>query len=157
MKITFKIENNPVILTQLNKTVQNYHATQYPNLFLPHNYDRFLPWFEQKLAQKNITAIVVYDADQPIGYALLILNVVGDDNPFQPDGFTTMLIDQMSIEPNYQNQKIGTLLMEYIFNYCQEQQVSRIRLSVWSDNLQAKHFYKKMGFSNYLEHLEIQR
>lgn len=155
MDIIFKKETNPSVVTKLNETVQNYHADQYPDIFLRYNYERLLPWFTEILADENVTAIVAYNRTTPIGYALLKLHVTKADNPYLMNGFNYILIDQMSINKTYQNQGIGQQLMEYILNYCQEQGVKRIQLSVWVDNKQAKHFYKKMGFISYQEKMEV--
>ena len=155
MTITFRFEENPAVITRLNAVVQNDHAARHPDVFLEHDFNRLLPWFTAQLANDNVQALGVYDGEQPIGYALLMLRRVNAENPFQQEGYQNLLIDQMSILPNYQNQGIGKQLLEKIFAHAKEQGIRRVQLSVWSDNSQAIHLYEKMGFETYMQRLEI--
>lgn len=154
MNINIKQETDPTILTRLNKTVQNYHATAYPNVFLPYDYERLLPWFEDIVAKENVWFLVAYDNNNPIGYALLILKK-GLDNPFQKDDYRAMLIDQMSVNEDYQSKGIGTKLMEAALAFSKEQEVSKVQLTVWQDNKKAIEFYQKLGFQTYMNCFEI--
>lgn len=153
--ITFRFENDPAVITRLNAVVQNDHAVRYPDVFRAYDFDRLLPWFTSQLAKDSVKALAVYDGEKPIGYALLMLRTVNADNPFQQEGYQNLLIDQMSILPHYQNQGIGKQLLEKSFAYAKERGIHRVQLSVWSDNAQAIHLYKKMGFETYMERLEI--
>jgi ribosomal protein S18 acetylase RimI-like enzyme len=44
--------------------------------------------------------------------------------------------------------------MEEVKNIAKERGVSRIQLSVWSDNGQARRFYESLGFEPYLVYME---
>jgi RimJ/RimL family protein N-acetyltransferase len=46
----------------------------------------------------------------------------------------------------YQNQRVGTRLLEKAIQWAQEQDIKRLEISILRPNLKAIYFYKKMGF-----------
>jgi ribosomal protein S18 acetylase RimI-like enzyme len=152
MEITFKEETDPCVITRLNESVQNYHATTHPDVFLTFDYERLLPSMIEVMSKDNVHVIAAYDGSKAVGYVLLMHNVA--DNPYQIPNYSVMFVDQMSVDPTYQNQGVGAKMMDYVTTYCKEKEVNRLELTAWSDNMQAKHFYKKLGFGVKMERLE---
>jgi len=55
-------------------------------------------------------------------------------------------IDNIIVNEEYRNKKIGTKLLEYIIKLSEEQGLSNITLEVRKSNAIARHLYEKMGF-----------
>lgn len=154
MQITFDYNKNPKTIAQLNETVQSWHHQHYPQVYKPYNFEAMLPWYEQKLAQENTHVIVAYHQEQAMGYALL-MQPDHTQNPFIRGDVKVMMIDQMAVIESYQNQGIGTIIMQEIIRFCKKEKVEVIRLTVWSDNIAAKKLYQKMGFASFMERMEV--
>lgn len=52
----------------------------------------------------------------------------------------------INVTSNYQNQKIGTKLLEYMINDCKNNNANNITLEVKVTNYNAIHLYEKIGF-----------
>ena len=111
------------------------------------------PKFNEYLNNENIQSIIVYDNDEAIGYALFYKREY-PEHLFKK-GHRSLYIDQMCVNPDYQRKGIGKKIIDFIKDYCSDKNIKRIELSVWSDNLIAKSFYKKVGFENYLDNMKI--
>lgn len=88
-----------------------------------------------KIALNNtLYNVVIYDNDKPIG----IGRVVGDDR-------IVFFIKDIVVDPDYQNKKIGKLIMEHIFNYISTKACEGAYISLMSTTC-CVDFYKKFGF-----------
>lgn len=154
MKITFQNNKDPKTVAQLNETVQSWHHRQHPKVYKPYNFEAVLLWCEQKLAQENTHIIIAYDEEKPIGYALL-MRPNNSQSPFTQDDIKVVILDQMAVIESYQNQGVGTLIIQEIIRFCQQKKIDMLRLTVWSDNSAAKKLYQKMGFSSFMERMEL--
>lgn len=154
MELQFRIEAKPAVIARLNRTVHTYHQQGHPDVFNPYDYETFNLRFERVLQQTDCIPILVQADQQYIGYALVMHRKAHPDNPFGHKDFEALYIDQMSIEPAYQGQGVGTKLLAYIRQLAIERGIHRIQLDVWQDNVTAKHLYQKMGFETYREVME---
>ena len=152
--LEFRLENNPELLTRLNRHVHTLHFEKHPDVFAPYDYEKFLAWYEELLARDNVYGIVAYLEDLPVGYALAIHKEYSA-SPFHASGYELMQIDQMGVVPEHQHKGIGKKLMHYIRDFCREKGIRRLQLSVWLDNEIAKSFYEQMGFEGYLLYMEM--
>lgn len=153
MKITFSQKKDATRLARLNQFVQDWHYEHYPKIFKPYHYESILPWYQNILANENNHAITVFDGKKAIGFVLL-MHKTYPENPFIQADFEVLLIDQMAIDKTYQNKGIGTLLMEEVIAFSKARNIERIRLTVWTANQPAIHFYEKMGFSCFMKSME---
>lgn len=55
-------------------------------------------------------------------------------------------IDLIGVLPQFQRKKIGTLLLESIYNYCKEKHIHYIKVITEGENIQANAFYQKNNF-----------
>ncbi len=60
----------------------------------------------------------------------------------------------LSVDVDFQNQGIGTELIARVKNKAQNNNISRLNLTVWADNLTAIEFYKNQGFEE-VKHINI--
>ena len=58
-------------------------------------------------------------------------------------------IENMYIERDYRGLKIGTKLIIKFKEYCKENKVKHIKVSAWSENIEAIKFYQKNSFEDY--------
>jgi diamine N-acetyltransferase len=148
MKISFRLETDPEVVTKLVEPVQNLHAEKHPDIFIKYDYDRMLPWYRKMMKQEDVFVVIALSEDKAIGYVLMIHHTVNEeDNPFQVPGYNAILIDQMCIIPEYQRQGNGSKLMDFALDFCKKKEVQRVQLKVWTDNEEAKIFYRKRGFT----------
>lgn len=55
-------------------------------------------------------------------------------------------LDALYIIENYRNMKVATKLIEEFKKWCQKNNITYINVTVWQDNIVAKHLYLKHGF-----------
>ncbi len=156
MNLQFEITKDATIIAKLNKTVQQKHHVAHPYRFNPYNEEKVKTWFVDFLRQEDTVAILAKADEEYIGYAVLKHRKKMTDNPFIDPDFETLYIDQISIEKAFQNQGIGDRLIEFIKTLARQKGITRIHLDVWSDNLQAKHFFQKKEFSTIREIMELE-
>lgn len=55
-------------------------------------------------------------------------------------------IHRIAVIPEYQNKKVGSLLMETLIDNCNKLEIKKVTLKVKNNNYDAFKFYKKLGF-----------
>ena len=55
-------------------------------------------------------------------------------------------IDYVCVDPEYRNQKIGKTMIEYVCDYAEENNVSRLELTSRKDRIAAHKLYEGCGF-----------
>lgn len=58
-------------------------------------------------------------------------------------------IENMYIERDYRRVNIGTKLISKFKEYCEQNKVKYIKVSAWSENIEAIKFYEKNSFEDY--------
>ena len=94
-------------------------------------YTRDLNDLEQAIRQ-SLCVITAWDDQKLVG----LVRVVGD-------GLTIIYIQDLLVQPNYQNQKIGTTLMTTVLNRYKQ---VRQRVLLTDDAPDVRKFYEKNGF-----------
>lgn len=94
-------------------------------------YTRDLNGLEQAIRQ-SLCVITAWDDQKLVG----LVRVVGD-------GLTIIYIQDLLVQPNYQNQKIGTTLMTTVLNRYKQ---VRQRVLLTDDAPDVRKFYEKNGF-----------
>ncbi len=92
--------------------------------------------------ETNHTYLLVCDDDgDVIATALVCLcqDVMFGNQPFA-------LIENFIVGPDYQREGIGKSLMDYIEDFCLQQDCSKIILQTSSENRSARDFYTAMGY-----------
>jgi len=68
-------------------------------------------------------------------------------------GTNTIELHRLYVHKDFQNQKVGKMLMQKAIEYAVEQKFEWIWLGVWEHNLNAQRFYSKWGFEKFDEHV----
>lgn len=90
--------------------------------------------------------LTIKNDNEIIGYSILI-NFWS--NEF---GGNILMLDELYIKPEYRSQGIGSTFINYLIKTMPENSVA-IQLEVTPNNILAKKLYKRLGFSDYENHL----
>ena len=87
-----------------------------------------------------------------VGY-VLVCERVREENPFRYAS-RSLVVDQMAVSKPHRGQGIGTLLMDRVRAEAAGRRVQRVELSVYSDNDEARRFYKAQDFVRFQDNME---
>lgn len=68
-------------------------------------------------------------------------------------GTNTIELQRLYIHKDFQNQKVGKMLMQRSIEYAVEKKFEWIWLGVWERNFNAQRFYIRWGFEKFGEHI----
>lgn len=92
-----------------------------------------------EMAEQNYKCVGIYDSNALIGICglwFLTRHYCG----------RTVEPDHVMIDESYQNQGIGHLLFEWIFEYCQNNGIESVELNTYVENTRSHKFYYNLGF-----------
>lgn len=94
--------------------------------------------------------MMVAEKDDQIA-AVYVLNDEYDEaykqGHWQAPHLAFLVIHRLCVHPQFQHSGIGTVIMQYIEQTCQQRRVGAIRLDVYSKNPLAIRMYDKLGFA----------
>ncbi len=119
--------------------IRNYKAKDLEdvNALLKEVYDRER---KGKTLDNNIELVALVE-QKVVGY--IILNKLYD----VVDGIYYGHINFYCVLEKYRNKKIGTKLLEEVFNICKKEDITYLELTSNSSRVAAHHLYKKLGFN----------
>jgi ribosomal protein S18 acetylase RimI-like enzyme len=140
------------LLAGLNKAVQQIHADAYPYLFKqPQNFAEIVADFEMRILADVDGFVLIIEADQQaVGYIYARV-VTRPENAYIHEQ-KWMHVDNISIQPAYQNKGYGQMLMNAVRDEAVAKGIYRVLLDTYEFNANAQQFYAKMGF----ERMKIQ-
>ncbi len=68
-------------------------------------------------------------------------------------GANAIELHRLYVHKDFQNQRVGKMLMQKAIEHAIEQKIEWIWLGVWEHNLNAQRFYSKWGFEKFGEHV----
>jgi diamine N-acetyltransferase len=74
------------------------------------------------------------------------------NNPDQPVNTYSIELERIYIQHKYLGNKFGAELMEFSITYAQQSGYETIWLGVWENNMRARKFYERWGFTYYGSH-----
>ena len=142
------------ILNALNQEVQDLHSKIFPKKFKPSTIADMSEIFKKFLEDENSTALIAYSEDnKPMGYVLF------EDKQYKESGFTfayrTLYIHHISLNKEFQGTGLGKKLMQTVIDRAKELNIDCIELDVWSQNINAKEFFKNLGFKAFNEKMSL--
>lgn len=144
MEIHLEKTQDPLILSALNESVQEYHHVHYPADFKAYNQTEIARAFEEMLSSADCYAYVARVNQEPVGYILCFLQQ-RKENAFQY-AQRNLHIDQIGIKETHRKMGIGQALMHHVFKLAHELNVDQIQLDHWAVNVEAKRFFEHLGF-----------
>jgi ribosomal protein S18 acetylase RimI-like enzyme len=138
--------HDAALLAHLNAPIQQLHADALPTRFkapLPNN-PELIAFYTERLARADWVGYVAEKDETAVGYILCAIVCSPESVLTYAD--TSLLIDQLSVNPEYQRCGYGHALMQAAIALAHEVQASCIILNVWAFNQQARAFYEKLNF-----------
>jgi ribosomal protein S18 acetylase RimI-like enzyme len=139
-------QNDAAVLTDLNLAVHNIHADAVPYYFKRTSATdpEIQASFETRLADENVIFFIAEVDEAAVGYLMTILRPV-EENAYA-FAHKRLLIDQMSVNPDYRSKGVGHALVQRALDLGRELNVDYVTLSVWAFNEEAIAFYQREGF-----------
>lgn len=142
------------VLAALNQPIQQLHAEARPDFFKPAQLDEALiQVFREALAQPENHIFIDEVNGVPVGY--IYAKVVRRPENSFTYSMAWVLVDQLSVNPEYQGKGYGKQLLQAAFDLAHSENIRRVILDVWDFNTHAIDFYKDQGFRIYNERMEI--
>ena len=121
------------LLTKLVQSERNFDKNIKDTFVVSNNYvNKF----------NNDILFLAYDNDLPIGFIYGYLK-------FQEGNFvdkSVAFIDALYVLENYRNKGIAKALINKFYDWCKENNISIVEISVFKDNIEAINLYKKLGY-----------
>ncbi len=140
------------VIAPLSRPVQTDHHERRPDWFKPYDAEMAASEVRKILAQSGARGLVAYVDDTPAGYAILTTRERHESGCRHAD--RTLEIDQMSVEREFRRTGVGSALIDRARQIAEDEKYDRIRLTVWSNNPDAKAFYASQDFQPRTETLE---
>ncbi|MCC6817977.1 MAG: GNAT family N-acetyltransferase [Bacteroidia bacterium] len=151
MKIKITETADPLLLTQLNKEVQNLHATMQPHIFKPFDEQAIEMAMRKIVSTPNNKCHIASIGSEICGYMISYIR------EYPETAFTisrkSLYIDQIAVIAGQRNKGIGKALLKYAYHMAIYANIRRIELDHWTSNSPASQFFKNNGFSLYREML----
>jgi GNAT superfamily N-acetyltransferase len=138
------------VLSSLNADVQAVHARALPWWFKPPGPDTF-PSKEAAalLAQPNALVFIAQVDSLPAGYAYAEV-VRCPETPFRY-AYNMVYLHHLSVRATHRRQGLGGALLGAVRSAAKEIGVELLALDVWSFNEDARAFFRRHGFTPYIE------
>lgn len=131
-------------IARLNKSVQDWHQQNYPEVFKPFDLKAIEKALQAMLEKDKVFAFVAELNGNPVGYLLAYLEH-RSESAFQY-AQSILNIDQILVLEKYRGSGIGKALIDRAIELAKEKQVDEIQLDHWSANQSAEHFFAMHGF-----------
>jgi ribosomal protein S18 acetylase RimI-like enzyme len=129
------------LLAKLNATIHRLHRKLAPEYFVEAASEAIRLWLDEESAH----GLIAWEGSTPVGYCLL--KIIEREPNAWTVGFRRLLVDQLSVEPEWRRRGAGTLLMDAACRFAREQQIDEVVLEYWSNNEMARAFYASLGFT----------
>lgn len=151
MNIKITETADPVLLTQLNREVQNLHAAMHPQIFKKHEQTAIEMAMRQIVSTKDCKCYLASNGTDICGYMITIIR------EYPETAFTyarkSLYIDQIAVLEGFRNRGVGKILLDHARHLAIYSGLRRIELDHWSSNTPAATFFRKHGFKLYREML----
>jgi GNAT superfamily N-acetyltransferase len=139
-------------LSSLNADVQALHATALPSRFKPVSAKTFPPAeVAALLARPDALAFLAEVDCVPAGYLYAEI-VRRPETPFSY-AYEMVYLHHISVRPGYRRKGVGHALLSALRATADDLRITLIGLDVWSFNEEARIFFRREGFTPYIERL----
>ncbi len=150
--VTVRTSDDPDEVIDLLREVHEEHRHRLPDRFKP--FDRTAALEAQRLLVSRAGAqmIVARVEGVCVGYAL-VCERIREENPFRYAS-RSLVVDQMAVSNAHRRQGFGSLLMDRVRSEAARRGMQRVELKVYSDNDNARLFYKAHDFVRFQDFME---
>lgn len=134
-------------ILELLGTILEYHHNLRPDLFKSNSSKYSKKEIEELLSDSNTNVFVYTDGtDYVLGYVICLTKITSNNSVLMDH--KTLYVDDLCVDESNRGKRIGTKLMEYVYDFAIKNQYDSVTLNVWDNNQNAKSFYEKLGYSN---------
>ncbi|WP_047985643.1 GNAT family N-acetyltransferase [Ornithinibacillus californiensis] len=137
------------LITNLNKDVHDLHVNLYPEYFKPYNSEEIQSFFQGLVDKAEYVFLVLEDADIPLGFAMLEIRAYPET--IFKKSYQSVYVHQLGVNATKRGKGYGSFLMKEIEKLAKEHEIHQIELDYWSNNEEAKNFYKKNDYDIHRE------
>lgn len=114
------------------------------------NYDKLLKQYDDIYNNPVFHNIVAKKDGRIVGLATVVLNydIVEELKPF-------LTVWNVGVHKDYRRCKVGTALLNYVYDYAKKLNCDFVALIADSDNKQAHAFYESLGYEKYNGYVKI--
>ena len=152
MIVTIETSDDAEEIVELLRQVHEEHRQRRPQWFKPFDRTAALEGQRVLLSRAGAQMFVARVEGVCVGYAS-VCERVRQENPFRYAS-RSLVVDQMAVSKPHRGQGIGTLLLDGVRAEAARRGVQRVELSVYSDNDEARRFYKAQGFVHFQDVME---
>ncbi len=152
MSVTIETSGEAEEIVELLRQVHEEHRQRRPQWFKPFDRTAALEGQRFLLSRDGAQMFVARVDGVCLGYAL-VCERVREENAFRYAS-RSLVVDQMAVSNTNRRQGIGTLLMERIRREAARRGAQRVELNVYSDNDEARRFYKAQDFVRFQDLME---
>lgn len=151
MNIKITETADPLLLTKLNKDVQNLHATMYPGIFKRFDEAAVEMSMRAVMGSNSCKCFIATYGTEIGGYMITYIR------EYPETAFTyprkSLYIDHLAVLGGFRNKGLGKSMMDYAHNLALYSGLRRIEVDHWSANTIAAEFFRKQGYRIYREML----
>lgn len=142
------------LLAELSTHVQQLHVDFRPTTFRPANItDELIKFYTDLLPQPDSYFFVAENDRVAVGY-VYVKRMERPDTPFTYAA-RFLHVDQISVNPDARGKGYGKALMAAVYKLAEQLDIHRITLDVWMFNANAVEFYDNLGFTPFMQRMEI--
>jgi len=145
-KVRSAVQSDAQAIAALNGVVQSLHHRHRPDWFKPAEAETFLPVVEGWLSNQQFAVFV---AEDDLGRLVAYATGVRFERPDNPltCGASVVELDQLAVLESARRQGIGRALSERVIGWAAEVGASRVELSTWEFNDDARRLFTSLGFA----------
>lgn len=133
------------LIGRLVKPVHDIHVEASPDFFKPYALTaELIDDFHERLLDESIYCFIGEVDGEAVGYILAQV-IERAENPYTY-AMRTLLVDQISVNPEQRSHGYGEMLMRAVFELAKSLGIQRVILDVWAFNERAIAFYERQGF-----------
>ncbi len=153
MKIREAVAADIPAIIALNDEVHGIHVRLFPEAFKPVEPAALAKWFGDRLESDKHKVLVAEDGDGLVAY----LTLGKEERPAHlfARSRKCAYIDQVCVTERRRGEGIFQALLERASDVARGWGLSRLELSVWSDNTTAKKAFSHSGFQTYIERMKL--
>ena len=141
-------------IAALEKQVYNLHLSAYPDLIRPQLDEAlFRDYFEECLDSENGKILVYEDSGEILGYCVLRKREYKNHRLFFD--MISLELDDICVDAEARGQQIGKRLFGAAKAYAEEIGASRLELTVWEFNKNARRFFELQEMTPRLTRMEL--
>lgn len=140
------------LVSALNADVQAIHAAAQPQRFKSPGANAFQPSAAAALIARSGNLVFIAEDDgEAAGYAYA--EVVRRPETAFHHAYDSIYLHHISVKPTHRRRGVGVALLEAVRSAGQEAGIDLLTADVWSFNEDARAFFRRHGFTLYIERL----